>query len=242
MRSYGYPCEEYTVTTADGYIIRIFRIPYGRQCGKDEGPKKPVMMQHGLLNSCDDWIVLGEKCLCFILANQCYDVWIGNNRGTFYGRRHKWLDPNGSKFWDFCWHEMGVYDLPAMIDFILIKTGCGQLHYVGFSQGTTQFFTCMSKRSEYNNKIISASLLAPVAFMGHMQSLLRLLAPMTDAIEFICGWGNGEFLPRSDLVSIIGGEMCKDGSPMQDMCGNMMFAICGANPDQMNKVIQFEFN
>lgn len=34
-------------------------------------------------------------------------------------------------------HEMAIYDLPAMINFVLQKTGQKQLYYVGYSQGAT---------------------------------------------------------------------------------------------------------
>lgn len=34
-------------------------------------------------------------------------------------------------------HEMAMYDLPAMIDFVLQKTGQKQIYYVGYSQGCT---------------------------------------------------------------------------------------------------------
>lgn len=34
-------------------------------------------------------------------------------------------------------HEMAVYDLPAMINFVLRKTGQKQIYYVGYSQGAT---------------------------------------------------------------------------------------------------------
>ena len=34
-------------------------------------------------------------------------------------------------------HEMAMYDLPAMINFVLRKTGQKQIYYVGYSQGAT---------------------------------------------------------------------------------------------------------
>lgn len=34
-------------------------------------------------------------------------------------------------------HEMAMYDLPAMTDFVLQKTGQKQIYYVGYSQGCT---------------------------------------------------------------------------------------------------------
>lgn len=68
---------------------------------------------------------------------------------------------------------MGVYDLPAMIDYILAQTGQKQLFYIGFSQGTTQFWILMSLRPEYNEKIKLMSALAPVAYTGHIIGLLK---------------------------------------------------------------------
>lgn len=72
----------------------------------------------------------------YILADAGYDVWLGNNRGNKYSRKHKILDPNknAEKFWDFSWNEMGKYDLPAEIDYVLSNTGQDSLFYAGHSQ------------------------------------------------------------------------------------------------------------
>ena len=72
----------------------------------------------------------------YILSSAGYDVWLGNNRGNKYSRQHKFLDPDKDKvqFWDFSWHEMGVSDLPAMIDYVLNQTDSKALFYVGHSQ------------------------------------------------------------------------------------------------------------
>ena len=52
---------------------------------------------------------------------------MGNNRGCAYSLEHVSLDPNDKDdepiYWNFSFEEMGVYDLPAEIDFILEKTG-----------------------------------------------------------------------------------------------------------------------
>lgn len=71
---------------------------------------------------------------------------------------------------------MGVYDAPAMIDYILAHTGEEKLFYIGFSQGTTQFWVMTSLKPEYNEKIKLMSALAPVAYMGHASGLLRPLS------------------------------------------------------------------
>ena len=49
-----------------------------------------------------------------------------------------------------------------------------------------------NKRPELQEKIILANLLAPVAFVEHMKSPIRLIAPFADSIE-VC---NLKFLPR----------------------------------------------
>lgn len=71
---------------------------------------------------------------------------------------------------------MGMYDAPAMIDYILNYIGQEKLFYIGFSQGTTQFWVLTSLRPEYNEKIKLMSALAPVAYTGHITGLLRPLS------------------------------------------------------------------
>lgn len=124
--------------------------------------------------------------LAYLLADAGFDVWMGNARGNTYSRKHISLNPDKAKFWKFSWNEIGYYDLPAMIDYVLKETGNEKLHYVGHSQGTTTFFVMGSNRREYNNKIKSMHALSPVAYMGHLKSpLVRLIAPMANTIEVI---------------------------------------------------------
>lgn len=102
----------------------------------------------------------------YLLAEAGYDVFLGNARGSEPSREHTHLDPNGrdqEKYWSFSWHEMGFFDLPASIDYILNLTKFDKLNYIGFSQGTISFFVMASLRPEYNDKIIEANLMAPVA-------------------------------------------------------------------------------
>ena len=53
----GYPVETHVVTTDDGYLLRVHRIPGGK-LGEDDdlGPRPPVFLQHGLLSSSADWV------------------------------------------------------------------------------------------------------------------------------------------------------------------------------------------
>lgn len=103
-----------------------------------------------------------------MLADAGYDVWLGNARGTEPSRGHVSLSPTGKNqkdYWSFSWHEIGSKDLPTFIDHILNTTKQEKLNYVGFSQGTTVFLVMASTRPEYNDKIIEANLLGPVAYL-----------------------------------------------------------------------------
>lgn len=117
--------------------------------------------------------------LAYLLADAGYDVWMGNSRGTEASRSHVSLCPNGRKqkeFWSYSWHEIGMYDLSASIDHILSVTNQKKINYVAFSQGTTSFLVLISMRPEYNDKIIEANLLAPVAFLEfHRNPLYHFL-------------------------------------------------------------------
>lgn len=67
---------------------------------------------------------------------------------------------------------VGVYDLPATIDYVLNTSNRSQLHYVGHSQGTTAFFVMTSQIPEYNDKILLMTALAPPVFMTHVNNEL----------------------------------------------------------------------
>ena len=73
--------EEHLVTTADGYILKVIRVP-GSESNPPASGKKVVFLQHGLLCSSADWVVLGPgKSIVYLLVEAGYDVWLGNARG-----------------------------------------------------------------------------------------------------------------------------------------------------------------
>ncbi|GAB1867630.1 Lipase 1 [Camponotus japonicus] len=59
-----------------------------------------VLLMHGFFNSSADWIVPGkDKALPYpLLANQGYDIWLGNFRGNSYSKAHISLSLSESKF------------------------------------------------------------------------------------------------------------------------------------------------
>lgn len=113
----------------------------------------------------------------FKLADEGYDVWIGNFRGNEYSRNHTKLNPDtDSTFWNFTFHEMGVYDLSTTIDYILKLTNSSSLFYVGISQGATAMYALISILPQFNSKIKVYVHMAPIAFMSQVKSpIVRIL-------------------------------------------------------------------
>lgn len=109
------------------------------------------------------------------MSDAGYDVWLGNARGNSWSRNHTKLDPDEKNFWNFSFHEIGVHDLPAMINFILTKTNEPSLHYIGHSQGTTVLFVLLSELPEYNAKLKSVHIMVPVVYVKHPSPLGQFL-------------------------------------------------------------------
>ncbi|KDR16428.1 Lipase 3 [Zootermopsis nevadensis] len=239
LAKYGYPAESHTVQTDDGYLLTLHRIPHGKEVAA-RADRPPVLLQHGLLSSSADWVVNGPgKALAYLLADQGYDVWLGNSRGNTYSRKHVSLNPSKDKFWDFSWHEMGVSDLPAVIDYIIDKTGSEQIFYAGHSMGTTMFYVLASERPEYNSKIRAHFSLAPVAFMSHLKSpLIQLASKVDDELKLLLDlMGVYEFLPHSGLLTLIGELFCNDEAITVDICSNVLFLIAGYDSSQLNRTL-----
>ncbi|XP_058398661.1 lipase member J-like isoform X3 [Diceros bicornis minor] len=175
---WGYPDEEYDVVTEDGYILGLYRIPYGKTNNDNNSAHRLVVyLQHGLLTSASSWISnLPNNSLGFILADAGYDVWMGNSRGTTWSRKHLYLKTDSKEFWAFSFDEMAKYDLPASIDFIVKQTGQEEIFYVGHSQGTTIAFITFSTIPKIAERIKIFFALAPVFSIKYSKSTLIKMA------------------------------------------------------------------
>lgn len=77
---------------------------------------------------------------------------------------------------------MGVFDLPAIIDYILIRTQKHQLTYISHSQSSSIVYVLLSMRPEYNRKFSSIHTMAPQVILKYYHPLIATIVPYLDEI------------------------------------------------------------
>nr|XP_012138725.1 PREDICTED: lipase 3-like [Megachile rotundata] len=229
IRKEGYPVEAHVTETKDGYILTMHRIR-----GKPGAPA--IFLQHGLLGSSADWVILGkDKAIAYLLVDRGYDVWLGNFRGNAYSKAHVSTPSSNVSFWDFSWHESGVYDLPAMISYVVNLTQKPLKAYVGYSMGTTTFYvmsTQLPETAKYFEEVYS---LAPVAYMQRVKSALRYIAPIvTESVVANYLLGEGEFLPPYSPLKSITRRLCTRTFLKKTICIDSIFFATGFDRVQFN--------
>ncbi|CAN6466900.1 unnamed protein product [Victoria cruziana] len=229
VQSYGYDCQEFSVTTQDGYILGLQRIPGGRQgvdATNESIPKKPFLLQHGILMDGFTWVVSppGEGGLAYALADEGFDVWIANTRGTRSSRGHKLLDANlDPAYWAWTWVELAKFDLTANVNFVHNITG-HKLNYIAHSLGTLTALTAFSQH-KLVDKVKAAAFLCPVAYLSRMTTIVRLAAEFYGD-EVISMLRIPEFFPRSTAVDALLKNICSFPGLS---CGDLVSAITGNN-------------
>ncbi|OXU23412.1 hypothetical protein TSAR_002182 [Trichomalopsis sarcophagae] len=233
VKRHDYPAEEHKITTLDGYLLRLHRIP-GSQKSPSASDKPVVFLQHGILASSDQFVIAGpERDLAFILADAGYDVWLGNIRGNTYSRSHVQLSPDRNpEFWQFSMHEMGLYDASAAIDHILQITGQQSIIYVGHSMGTSIVLILLSCKPEYNDKIRLVINMASVGYWIRPRNFIKLLKDNGEVLQrFLLAARITEVFPQTLANGEILNGTCRAGSPFQHLCMDFIQYVSGYSPE-----------
>ncbi|KFP48265.1 Lipase member M, partial [Cathartes aura] len=231
IRYHGYPSEEYQVTTEDGYILGGFRIHAEKSW--EEQPKYSLgfVLAHGALGDAIHWISNGPKnSLGFVLADAGYDVWMGNSRGNTWSLKHKTLKTCQKEFWQFSFDEIGKYDIPAELYFIMNKTGQKDLYYVGHSEGSTAGFIAFSTYPELAQKVKVFFALGPAATITYATSplitFIRLPQPL---IRLLLGCKGA--LHQNKLLQRPLTQICRS---LGKVCGSVFCYVAGDRIQNLN--------
>lgn len=240
--SRGYSVEEHDVITEDGYILNVQRII--NPLARTRRPR-PIILQHGLMSSSIDWVLNSadakprawpidgqatsnttkyhQNSLAFYLANLGYDVFLSNSRGNIYGRRHTRLNVEDSKFWDFCFDEKILYDLPATINYVQRLTGSTKVGYVGFSQGAAMMFGLMADYPDYADQIEPFIAFGPVAYVDNALTPFKRFSFLTPFLQHM----NAPFTVNRALVAFLATQVCNREVIQKEICANVFFLLAG---------------
>ncbi|XP_042316960.1 lipase member M-like [Sceloporus undulatus] len=233
LHYWGYPSEEYEILTKDGYYLKAYRIPHGIHSPVKTGPKPVALLLCGLVIETREYISsLPNNSLGFALADAGYDVWMLNNRGTTWSRKHQNLTIDQEEFWNFSFHEMAIYDVPATINFILQKTQQEALYVVGHSQGCSLGLITFSVLPQMAQKIKILFCFAPsytlVGIKGITAILLNLPERLIKSI-----WGTKEFSVANNKQKRSHAKLCS--YPVIDkLCLQAFFIGAGFNMKNLN--------
>ncbi|XP_011305613.1 lipase 3-like [Fopius arisanus] len=215
----GYEAEWHNVTTDDGYILTLFRIlpspPF-----RNITEKTPVIyMAHGLGATADIFILFGRgRSIAYAFADAGYDVWIGNFRGNSYSRRHQTLSPDDEEFWNFSMDEYALTDLPVFLDYVFTATKKSSIKFLGHSLGTTTGLMLLSAKPEYNAKLDTLILLAPVSYWTTHNPARTFISTLTNSLKMIFPKGAYEFHPQAVIIPGIIKHFCTINSFTKDLC------------------------
>lgn len=109
MRKENFKIDLHHVTTKDGYILSLYNIQPKLRSASNQSKPRIAFFVHGLLGSAGEFVSSGQnRSAAYFFANQGYDVWLSNLRGTFLAQNHTKFDANTVEYWQFSWHEMGM--------------------------------------------------------------------------------------------------------------------------------------
>eukprot|EP00877_Chromochloris_zofingiensis_P014376 jgi/Chrzof1/9192/Cz03g39100.t1 len=225
----GYPLLAYEVPTRDGFILTMYRIPYGRYRNNKPGKRPLVLLHHGVTLASNCFVCLNaNESSAFMLADAGFDVWMANTRGNTYSRGNLKYRAQDPKYWYFGLDELALIDLPTQIDFMLSSTGAKKTAFVGHSQGCSLIYMLLAKMTEYNDKISVVAQWGPVAFVKYFRSplLKRMAAIRGDQILKNMQWG--EFL-WNRIISPLYLGACKAYNGDEDCARILAYTFYGAS-------------
>lgn len=190
----GFIGEMYQILSPDGAVLNVYHM-INPLADQSKLVRWPMLIGHGLGGDASQMmgrsefvrprrpdpfnsmptLGLGDECLPFAYANNNFDVWLFDARGTNKHNHNAFQDLNplaATAFYNYTLDEQSQLDLPTIIDFVLWQTQSDKLFYTGYSESTILAFMLLSGKPEYADKMMSAVLLAPIAYLTKLRGLI----------------------------------------------------------------------
>lgn len=221
----GFDYETHDAIADDGYITVLTHI-INPLADKSKVRYPPVLFEHGgtidptayiiassIQHHPEKWpralndppITSWNRSLAFVLANNGFDVWLAETRGSSDnnnrrvrikaaqtvitgGNKGKNMTSGenmdmlvrGTDFWAFSQDDIIAHELKSHIDTVLRLTGADRLHLMTFSLSTPTSLAFLSTRPDYAHKIDGFVSMAPITSGEGVNFLIKLV------IETIC--------------------------------------------------------
>lgn len=213
IESRGYQLEEYNVTTADGYTLKLHRVvPPNYNPLNYTATRKPVVLFHGIFTDSTVFFInspkLEDNIGFALLETGRYDVWSANARGNGLSTEHVNLTEKDSKFWEFSMEHIGLYDIPAILGEVRQQTFHQTVAWVGYSQGGQSLWALLALHPEYANQIRPFVGYASTSYLGNLTSpFFKALAlfPVRQAIQR----HPGQFIITEEFINTLTQAVCR---------------------------------
>ncbi|XP_039191859.1 lipase member M-like isoform X4 [Crotalus tigris] len=166
------------------------------------------------------------------LTDAGYDVWIINIRGTTWSRRHQKFSIDQQEFWEFSFHEMAIYDIPATIAFILQKTKQSSLYYFGHAQGGTIGLIAFSLLPQLAQKVKLFLCFTPAYTLRGITGLPKALGKIPPGLRKLI-WGKKEYYLLSNRLKAFMAYGCSY-AVFDKLCLQVIFFMGGYNAKNLN--------
>ena len=219
---------------SEGYRLRMHHI-WSDEAQKLE-KKGPIMFMHGEQSDSTIWLDEAGKSTCnspddapmIQLANEGYDVYMPNNRGTRYGLGHsedQW-DYHYEDFWSFDLTTM-ARDISAAAKVMFLNAGTGKGWFVGYAEGATQGLMVSAQDEEEMAKYFHKLILVAPCFTDRGQSNDSVFNTATNAPGYVY-----ENLASIDIWTTGGERWFQRGV---QICSNLDEELCEWAEDQRDE-------
>lgn len=156
-----------------------------------------------------------------LLADQCFDVWMPNARGTHYSL------PQTDAQWQFTFDDIGLRDLPLIVDYVRRITNTDSFPVVCHSQGCTESLIGLINVPTLQQHISALLAMAPVGYVKHHKApLLHFMADLHffDLVHWI---GFRGFMEQTAFWRWATSMLCEPRDITQGLCEDCLFLFMG---------------